>query len=161
VDPDAMRGPSATTARRRGVATTPVTKGATFGGTGALAASGRGSRMASASLSARSMLPAEWGAHIAATSGDGAAKAPPGAEPRRVRAEEALGAARFSPPRVGAPMHRGPLALGAPMAGIFGLFLLPRGRSRCFFPVAVDPAVAEGEEGSMALGSSLSSSLME
>jgi hypothetical protein len=47
------------------------------------------------------------------------------------------------------------------MAGIFGLFLLPRGRPQCFFPVAVDPAAAEGEEGSMVLGSSLSSSLME
>jgi hypothetical protein len=53
-------------------------------------------------------------------------------------------------------MRRGPPALGAPMAGSFGLFLLPRGRPRCFFPVVVDPAVAEEEEGSMALGSSLS-----
>jgi hypothetical protein len=56
-------------------------------------------------------------------------------------------------------MRRGPPAPGAPMAGSFGLFLLPRGRPRCFFPVAVDLAAAEEEEGSMALGSSLSLSL--
>jgi hypothetical protein len=43
------------------------------------------------------------------------------------------------------------------MAGSFGLFLLPRGCPRCFFPVAVDPAAVEEEEGSMAPGSSLSS----
>jgi hypothetical protein len=98
------------------------------------------------------MLPAERGADIAATSGEGAAKATHGAGPRRVRAEEALGVARFSPPRTDVPMHRGPPAPGAPMASIFGLFLLPRGCPRHFFPVAVDPEAAEEEEGSMALG---------
>jgi hypothetical protein len=64
---------------------------------------------------------------------------------------------RFSPPHAGAPMRRGPPTLGALMASSFGLFLLPRGRPQCFFPVAVDPAVVEEEEGSMAPGSSLSS----
>jgi hypothetical protein len=47
------------------------------------------------------------------------------------------------------------------MAGSFGLFLLPRGRPRRYFPMAVDPAAAEEEEGSMALGSSLSSSVVK
>jgi hypothetical protein len=68
---------------------------------------------------------------------------------------------RFSLPRAGAPMRKGPPATGAPMAGSFGLFMLPRGRPRRFFPVAVDPAATEEEEGSMALGSSLSSSMVE
>jgi hypothetical protein len=98
------------------------------------------------------MLPAERGADIAATSGDGAAKAPPGAGPRRVRAEEALGAARFSVPRTGALMHRGPLAPGTPTAGTFGLFLLPKGRPRRLFPGPEHPAAVEEEDGSMAHG---------
>jgi hypothetical protein len=38
------------------------------------------------------------------------------------------------------------------MAGTFSLFLLPKGRPQCFFPVAVDPMAAEEEEGSMAQG---------
>jgi hypothetical protein len=98
------------------------------------------------------MLPTEWGADIATTSGDGAARAPPAAGPRRVRAKEVLVAARFSVPRVGTPMRRGPPALGAPMAGTFGLFRLPRGRPRCFFPASENPVAVEEEEGSMAQG---------
>jgi hypothetical protein len=47
------------------------------------------------------------------------------------------------------------------MAGSFGLFLLPRGRHWHYFPVVVDPAAVEEEEGSMALGCSLSSSIVE
>jgi hypothetical protein len=120
-----MRGPRATAAWWRGVATTPVTKGAASSDTGASATRGRGPRMAPASRSAQSMLPAERGAGVAATSGYGAARAPPGAGPRRVKAPEDPGAAWFSAPYVGAPMRRGPLALGAKMAGTFGLFLLP------------------------------------
>jgi hypothetical protein len=98
------------------------------------------------------MLPAERGADIAATRGGVAAKAPPGAGPRRVRAEEALRAARFSMLRASALMHGGPLAPGAPMAGTFGLFRLPKGRPRHFFPGSEDLAAAEEEEGSMAEG---------
>jgi hypothetical protein len=59
---------------------------------------------------------------------------------------------QFSMPRVDAPMRRGPPAPGAPIAGTFGLFRLPRGLPRRFFPVSEDPAVAEEEEGSMAQG---------
>jgi hypothetical protein len=66
--------------------------------------------MASASRSTRSMLPMERGANIAATSGADAAKAPPGAGPWRVRAEEALRVVRFSAPCPDAPMGRGPSA---------------------------------------------------
>jgi hypothetical protein len=98
------------------------------------------------------MLPVEWGADIATTRSGGAAKAPPGAGPRRVRAKEAIRAARFSMPRAGALMRRGPLAPSAPLAGTFGLFRLPKGRPRRFFPASDDPAVAEEEEGSMAQG---------
>jgi hypothetical protein len=50
----------------------------------------------------------------------------------------------FSIPRASAPMRRGPPALGAPTAGTFGLFLLPRGRPRRFFPALEDPG-GEGE----------------
>jgi hypothetical protein len=145
-DPGAMRGPRAAAARRRAFATMLVTNSATSSGTGASAVGGRGPKMASASRSARSMLPMERGADIAATSGGGAVKAPPGAGPRRVKAEEALGAGQFSAPRAGTPMRRGPLAPGAPTAGTFGLFLLPKGHPRCFFPKPEDPAVAEEEE---------------
>jgi hypothetical protein len=38
------------------------------------------------------------------------------------------------------------------MVSTFGLFLLPKGRPRRFFPVAVDPIAAEEDEGSMAEG---------
>jgi hypothetical protein len=69
--PGAMRCPRAAAARRRGVATMPDTKVASSGGTGASAAGGKGRRMASASRSAQSMLPAERGADIATTIGDG------------------------------------------------------------------------------------------
>jgi hypothetical protein len=138
--------------RRRGVATTPVAKGAASSGSGASATGGRGPRMASGARSARSMLPAERGANIAATSGDGAARAPHGAGPRRVKALEDPGAAQFSMPCAGAPMWRGPPTPGAPMAGFFGLFQLPGGRPRCFTPALEGLAVAEEAEGSMAQG---------
>jgi hypothetical protein len=98
------------------------------------------------------MLPAERGADIAATSGDGAAQAPPGAGPRRVRAEHALGAAWFFGSRTGAPMRRGPLALGALTASAFGLFLVPKGRPRRLFPGPEDPAAEGEEDGSMEQG---------
>jgi hypothetical protein len=96
------------------------------------------------------MLPAERRADITATNGDGAARAPSGEGPRRVKAREVLGAARFSMTHAGAPMYRGPRALGAPIVGTFGLFRLPRGRPRRFFPALEDPAAVEEEEGSMA-----------
>jgi hypothetical protein len=38
------------------------------------------------------------------------------------------------------------------MAGTFGLFLLPKGRPRHFFPELEDPAAVEEEEGSMVQG---------
>jgi hypothetical protein len=60
--------------------------------------------------------------------------------------------ARFSMPRVGASMRRGPPAPGAPTAGTFGLFLLPKGRTRRFFPEPEDPTAAEEEEGCMVQG---------
>jgi hypothetical protein len=147
-----MRGPIAAAARRRGVATTPVMKGAASGGTGASATGGRGPRMAPASQSARPMLPAERGVSIAATSGDGPARAPPGTGPRRVKALESPRAARFSAPCVGAPIRRWPPAPGAQMAETFGLFLRLGGRPRRFAPALEDPAAAEEAEGSMALG---------
>jgi hypothetical protein len=65
---------------------------------------------------------------------------------------EVPGAARFSAPCIGAPMRRGPAALGAQMVGTFGLFLLPGGRPRCFAPELEDPAAEEEAEGSMAQG---------
>jgi hypothetical protein len=109
--------------------------------------------MAPASRSARSMLLMERGASIAATSGDGVARAPPGVGPQRVKALEVPGVARFSMPCAGAPMRKGPLALGAPMAGTFGLFRLPGGCSRCFAPALEDTAAAEEAVGFMAQGS--------
>jgi hypothetical protein len=151
-DPGAMRDPRAAAARRRGVTTTPVPKGAASGGIGASATRGRGPRMAPASRSARSMLPAERGAGIATTSGDGAARAPPGARPRRVKALEVPGAMGFSVPYADAPMRKGPPAPGAAMAGTFSLFRLPRGRLRRFAPALEDPAAAEEVERSMAQG---------
>jgi hypothetical protein len=147
-----MRVPRAAAARRQGVVTMPVMKGAASDGTGASATGGRGPRMAPTSQSARSMLPAERGADIAATSGDGAARAPPGAGPQRFRALEASTAARFCLHYAGAPMRRGPLALGAPTTSSFGFFRLPGGRPRCFVPAPEDPAVVEEAEGSMVQG---------
>jgi hypothetical protein len=53
----------------------------------------------------------------------------------------------FSMPRAGSLMRRGPPAPVAPMVSTFGLFRLPRGRLRRFFPVLEDPvAVAEEED---------------
>jgi hypothetical protein len=72
------------------------------------------------------MLPGERGAG-AATNGDGEFRAPPSAGPRRVRAPEVPGAARFASPCLGAPMRRGPPAPGVHWAGIFALFPLPGG----------------------------------
>jgi hypothetical protein len=48
-------------------------------------------------------------------------------------------------------MRRGPPAPGVHRAGIFALFLLPRGHPRCFAP-ELDPAAAEEAEGSICLG---------
>jgi hypothetical protein len=109
---------------------------------------GEGPRVASTSRSTRSMFPEERGAGAAAI-GDGAFKAPPGAGPRRVKALEAPGAARFALSYLGAPMHRGPPAPGVHQAGIFALFLLPGGCPRRFAP-ELDPAAAEEVEGSIA-----------
>jgi hypothetical protein len=100
------------------------------------------------------MLPAGRGARVstAAATGDGAFKAPPGAGPRRVMAEEVPGATWFAAPCVGAPMRRGPPAPGVHRAGTFTLFQLPRGRPRRIAPELADPAVMEEAEGSMARG---------
>jgi hypothetical protein len=96
------------------------------------------------------MLPEERGASAAAKC-SGAFEAPPGAGPRRIRALEVPGAARFAMPRIGAPRRKGPPALGAHRAGTFSLFLLPVGHPRCFAPELV-PAAAEEAEGSIGLG---------
>jgi hypothetical protein len=86
------------------------------------------------------MLPGEWGAGAAANGdGDGEFRAPPSAGPRRVRAPEVPGAARFASPCLGAPMRRGPPAPGIHWAGIFALFPLPGGHPRRFAP-ELDPA---------------------
>jgi hypothetical protein len=106
--------------------------------------------VASTSRNTRSMLPEERGAGVAAT-GDGAFRAPLGAGPRRVKALEVPGAARFASSYIGAPMRRGPPARGVHRAGTFALFLLPRGRPRCFIP-ELDPATAKEAEGSIAWG---------
>jgi hypothetical protein len=63
-DPGTMRGPSISAAKQQGVATTPVTGGATSYGPGSSAAGGRGPRAASTSRSARSMLPVGRGASV-------------------------------------------------------------------------------------------------
>jgi hypothetical protein len=102
------------------------------------------------SRSARSMLPAGRGACVAAATGDGAFRAPPGAGTRRVKAVEVPGAAWFAAPYVGAPMRRGPPAPGVHRTGTFISFLLPGGRPRCFAPELADLAAAEEAEGSMA-----------
>jgi hypothetical protein len=96
------------------------------------------------------MLPGAQGAGAAAR-GDGAFRAPPGAGPRRVRALEVPGAAGFAVPRIGAPRHRGPPALGVHQTGTFSLFLLPGGRPRHFAPELV-PVAAEEADGSIGLG---------
>jgi hypothetical protein len=106
--------------------------------------------VASTSRSTRSMLPEARGASAAAT-GDGAFRVPPGAGPRRVKALEAPGTARFALSCIGAPMRRGPPASGVHRAGTFALFLLPGGRPRRFTP-ELDPAAAEDAEGSIAWG---------
>jgi hypothetical protein len=98
------------------------------------------------------MLLAELGAGIDTNSGDGAARAPPGAGPRRVRALETPTAARFSMHCASAPVRRGPPAPGATMASNFGLFQLPGGRPRCFVPAPEEPAAVQEAEGSMAQG---------
>jgi hypothetical protein len=49
-------------------------------------------------------------------------------------------------------MRKGPPAPGVHRAGTFTLFLLPRGRPRCFTP-ELDSAAAEEAAGSMGLGS--------
>jgi hypothetical protein len=48
-------------------------------------------------------------------------------------------------------MRRGPPVSGVHRAGIFALFLLPKGRPRCFTP-ELDSAAVEEAEGSMGLG---------
>jgi hypothetical protein len=62
--------------------------------------------VASTSWSTQSMLPEERGAGAATTS-DGTFKAPPCTGPRRVKALEAPGVARFASSCLGAPMCRG------------------------------------------------------
>jgi hypothetical protein len=99
------------------------------------------------------MLPAGRGACVAASTGDGMFRAPPGVGPRRVRAMKVPGAAWFAVPRGGVPMRRGPPALGIHRAGTFGLFRLPRGRPRHFAPELADPVAAEEAEGSITRGS--------
>jgi hypothetical protein len=106
--------------------------------------------VASTSRSTRSMLPEVRGAGSTTTS-DGTFRTPPGAGPRRVKALEVPGAARFTSPCIGTPMRRGPPALGVHRAGTFALFLLPGGRPRRFVPEP-DPAAAEEAEGSIAWG---------
>jgi hypothetical protein len=96
------------------------------------------------------MLPEARGAG-AATSGDGKFRAPPRAGPRRVRAPEVLEAAWLTSPCLGAPMRRGPPALGIHWAGTFAFFPLPRGHPRRFAP-ELGLAVAEELEGSMSSG---------
>jgi hypothetical protein len=65
-----------------------------------------GPRAASNSRSARSMLPAGRGAIVTTATGDGVLRAPPGAGPRRVKAMEVPGAARFATLCGGALMRR-------------------------------------------------------
>jgi hypothetical protein len=151
-DPRATRGPSVAAARRRGVATSPVVKGATSGGAAASAVNKRAPREADASLSTRSMLSMGRGANIATTRGEGAAMAPLGAGYQRIKAVEALGAVRFSSRCAGATRRRGAPATAYPTAGTFGLFLLRREHPRCFLPATDEQAAAEAEEESMASG---------
>jgi hypothetical protein len=151
-DLGAIRGHSISAARWRGVTTNPVTGGATSCGPDASATGCRGPRVASTSRSARSILPAGWGACVAAATCDGAFRAPPGVGPRRVKAMEVPGAALFAALSGGAPMHKGPPALGVHRAGTFALFWLLGGHPRHFAPELVDPAAVEEAEGSIARG---------
>jgi hypothetical protein len=96
------------------------------------------------------MLPEARGAGAVAK-GDDAFRAPPGIGPRRVRALEVPGVARFAVPRIGVPRCRGPPAPGAHRVGTFSLFLLPGGHPRRFAPELI-PTVAEEAEGSIGLG---------
>jgi hypothetical protein len=126
---------------RWGVATSPFAGGATSCSPEPSASGGRGPRAASTSVSTRSMLPRARGADTTAR-GDGAFRAPPGAGPRRVRALEVPGAARFAVPHINAPRRKGPPALGAHRAGTFSLFLLPGGA-----PAALCPRARSGGDG--------------
>jgi hypothetical protein len=96
------------------------------------------------------MLPEARGAGAAAR-GDGEFRAPPHEGPLRVRAPEVPEAARIASPYLGAPMWRGPPALGVHWAGIFALLPLPGGRPRCFAP-ELGPTAAAELEGSMSSG---------
>jgi hypothetical protein len=96
------------------------------------------------------MLPVGRGACDTAGGRDGAFRAPPGAGPRRVKAMEAPGAARFAVPYVGAPMRRGPPASSVHRAGTFVLFLLPGGAPAAFRPRAHRSCGGGGGKGSMA-----------
>jgi hypothetical protein len=107
--------------------------------------------VASTSQSTRSMLLEVRGAD-AATTGDSAFKAPPGAGPRRDKALEVPRAAQFASPCIGAPMRRWPPAPAVHRARTFALFLLPGGHPRCFIP-KLDPVAAEKAEGSISWGS--------
>jgi hypothetical protein len=72
------------------------------------------------------------GADIAATKGDGIVMAPLGTGSQRIRAVEAFAVVRLPPCRAGVGLRITALALDAPTAATFGLFLLPRGRPRRF-----------------------------
>jgi hypothetical protein len=65
---------------------------------------------------------------------------------------EVPGAAWFTTLGGGAPMHRGPPALGVHRAGTFALFWLLGGHPRHFAPELADSAAAEEAEGSIARG---------
>jgi hypothetical protein len=86
----------------------------------------------------------------AAASGDGEFRAPPRARPLRVRAPEVPEAVRFASSCLGAPMRRGPPALGVHRAGIFTLFPLPVGRPRRL-ALELGPAAVTETEGSISL----------
>jgi hypothetical protein len=78
------------------------------------------------------MLPGKQGAGAAAT-GYGAFRAPPGAGPRRVKALEALGAARFASSCLGASMRTGAVR---PPGGDLGLVPAVRGAPAALHPRA-------------------------
>jgi hypothetical protein len=150
-DPGAMRGPSISAARRRGVATTQVTGGAATYGPGSSTAGGRGPRAGLHLPEHPIDAPRGAGSRHRRHRRD-AFRAPPGAGPRRAKALEVPGAARFAAPSVGAPMRRGPPAPGVHRTGTFAMFLLPGGRPRRFAPEP-GPAAMEEAEGSIARGS--------
>jgi hypothetical protein len=150
-DPGVTRGPSAAAAKRRGVASSLVTKGATSGGIAASTAGERGPRAANASLCARSMLLMGRGDDISTTRGDATA----GATRRQIPKDwsaEALGVVRFSSHCTNTARRRGPPAPVALTAATFGFFLLPRGCPRRFLPAADEPVAVEAEDESMAPG---------